>query len=413
MWPSPLGMVLPDGSRASHRSARDYVRIPAEALRPAGGELWLQITEELWESAYLDRVHLLAVDHTEGTELVVDERIDPEREGLAPPLFWIERRLRPVAAVDHAGRDVLEAIIGRDGRHVDNLPLSRYQGLTLGHSLELSFEAIPASGSTRLILWGWNFPTDTSINFALAQDSSRSPRPPSLELRGADGGWRTLYDSIGFPNGKRKAMVLDLTGLVPPGEVTLRISSSMQVYWDAAVLAVGERHLKPLLTRLEPSDAELHYRGYSRLYRETATGPHLFDYESVSHGPRFRDMAGSFTRFGPVGELLTETDDRYVVMNAGDELTIRFSAARLPELAGGWRRDWVLYTDGWVKDGDLNTAFSQTVAPLPYHGMAAYPDQPAHRYPDDPAHREFLERYQTREVTAGPFRDALRASPGR
>jgi hypothetical protein len=163
------------------------------------------------------------------------------------------------------------------------------------------------------------------------------------------------------------------------------------------------------MVRLKAGAAHLHHRGYSRLYRESPSGPHLFDYDEVSTAPRFRDMQGRFTRYGPVTELLAAEDDRYAVMNAGDELTVRFGVSALPPLPPGWRRDFVLYTDGWVKDGDLHTAFSRTVEPLPYHGMSAYPDRPRHRYPETPEHREYLSTYQTREVTDRPFRELLEA----
>jgi hypothetical protein len=157
---------------------------------------------------------------------------------------------------------------------------------------------------------------------------------------------------------------------------------------------------------LEPQDADLHYRGFSALLPRAASAPHLFDYETVNVGARFRDMKGRFTRHGPVTPLLLAADDRYVVMNAGDEMTVRFSARTLPPLAPGWSRTWLLYTDGWVKDGDIHTAHSASVEPLPYHGMRAYPDVPAHRYPAA-RNREYLERYQTREVDDRPFREAL------
>jgi hypothetical protein len=408
MWKSPLGMILADGSPAPHQSARDFVMVPGEALREVGGELWLQVTEELWETAYVDRQYLLAVDHPVGVEMVVDERFLPPPYAADPPIHWVGERLLPVAARDHRGRDVLEKLRRRDGDHVDGLPLSRYQGLTKGQSLEMRFSDVPAGERLRLALWGWIFPTDTSINFALAQDSSRSPEGPSLEVLDEDGRWRTLYPFIGFPNGKRKAMVVELTDLLPAGSVALRIATSLQIYWDAAALVVGGPEPDPVVTRLEPRQADLHYRGYSRLYRESSSGPHLFDYSTVGVGPRFRDMRGFFTRYGPVTELLEGEDDRYVVMNAGDEMTVRFDAARLPPLRPGWRRDFVLYTDGWVKDGDIHTAFSQSVEPLPYHGMGAYPANPEHSYPDDREHREYLERYQTRGVSDRPFRESLK-----
>jgi hypothetical protein len=259
------------------------------------------------------------------------------------------------------------------------------------------------------VLWGWIFPTDSSINFALSQDASRELRAPSLELLQPDGSWRSLVPFLGFPNGKRKAMVVELTDLLPPGQVTLRLSTSMQIYWDGAQLAVGEPEGRTVMTPLEVSAADLHYRGFSRLYRESASSPHLFDYQRVAIGPRFRDMKGAFTRYGPVRDLLAAEDDNYVIMNAGDEITLRFDTAALPTLPAGWRRDFVLYSDGWVKDADLHTAFPQTVEPLPFHAMPFYPP-PDERSATSAQWPGDLARYQTRQVTDWPFRHAMRGS---
>ena len=52
--------------------------------------------------------------------------------------------------------------------------------------------------------------------------------------------------------------------------------------------------------------------------------------------------------------------------------------------------------DGWAKDADANTAFSQTVLPLPFHAMSRYPYPAREHYPDDAAHREYLREYLTR-----------------
>ena len=67
-------------------------------------------------------------------------------------------------------------------------------------------------------------------------------------------------------------------------------------------------------------------------------------------------------------ELLAAVDDRYVIMNAGDELRLAFPAPPSRPRPRGWiARDFVLIGDGWVKDGDYNTSFSKTVLPLPRH----------------------------------------------
>ena len=59
-------------------------------------------------------------------------------------------------------------------------------------------------------------------------------------------------------------------------------------------------------------------------------------------------------------------------------------------------RDFLLIVDGWAKDGDANTAHSQTVGPLPFHGMPQYPYDGWRAYPDDAELRLWREHYNTR-----------------
>ena len=102
-------------------------------------------------------------------------------------------------------------------------------------------------------------------------------------------------------------------------------------------------------------------------------------------------------------ELLAEVDDRYVIMNAGDEIVIMFDAP--PQPVPGFVRDFVLVGDGWVKDGDYNTAFSKTVLPLPDHRDADYDDPPG-LLEEDPIylrHAHDWQRYHTRWVDTGRF----------
>ena len=46
--------------------------------------------------------------------------------------------------------------------------------------------------STVLVLRGWIYPTDASINIALSQQTAVTPMMPSLEVRDARGRWTTL-----------------------------------------------------------------------------------------------------------------------------------------------------------------------------------------------------------------------------
>ena len=159
--------------------------------------------------------------------------------------------------------------------------------------------------------------------------------------------------------------------------------------------------------------ADLRYRGFSQTVSPRGDAPETPRYDGVaSTSPRWRDLTGYHTRFGDVLELIERVDDRYVIMNAGDEMRLQFSA--LPPLESGWRRDFVLIGDGWEKDGDYNTAFSQTVLPLPSHDRANYgAGITSLALEDDPVyqrHRDDWQRYHTRYVTPRRFLDGLKPS---
>jgi hypothetical protein len=103
-----------------------------------------------------------------------------------------------------------------------------------------------------------------------------------------------------------------------------------------------------------------------------------------------------YTRYGNVDELVEAPDDRFVIMGSGDELKLEFRADSLPQLRLGWKRDFILKVDGWAKDRDPNTAFSQTVEPLPFHAMTKYPYSENEHYPTDSPHQVYRRKYNTR-----------------
>ncbi|MCH6560565.1 hypothetical protein IH799_09450, partial [candidate division KSB1 bacterium] len=65
--------------------------------------------------------------------------------------------------------------------------------------------------------------------------------------------------------------------------------------------------------------------------------------------------------------------------------------------------------DGWIKDGDLNTAHGKTVGPLPYHDMSRYPYGPNDVYPMEDEYKEFIEKYNTRKVGLEAFRKQVKS----
>jgi hypothetical protein len=144
------------------------------------------------------------------------------------------------------------------------------------------------------------------------------------------------------------------------------------------------------------------------------SSPEIPDYNQLEGSTqRWRDLVGYYTRFGDVRELLKNIDDRYVIMNSGDEMTFRF--AEQPPPAAGWVRDYVIVGDGWIKDGDYNSTFSKTVLPLPYHAKNEYTTPPG-RLEDEWAYRQHPEdwqNYHTRYVTPQVFKNALRSGLSR
>jgi len=157
-------------------------------------------------------------------------------------------------------------------------------------------------------------------------------------------------------------------------------------------------------------NASLAYRGYSASYRKGGPfGPHWFDYYSVSNGQKWRDLTGYYTRYGNVLPLLQQADDEYIIADGGDEITIDFDAQHLPALQKGWKRDFIIYSEGWVKDGDLNTAYGQTVTPLPFHNMPSYPYRSNIIYPSDVKHKQYQQQYNTRLINTDNFKNTLSA----
>ena len=125
-------------------------------------------------------------------------------------------------------------------------------------------------------------------------------------------------------------------------------------------------------------------------------GPYWFAYDDVTKESPWRPIDGAFTRYGDVLPLLRGPDDMYVIMapgRRGDDPVRRELGDRLPT---GWKRDFLLYTDGWIKDSDLNTAFGTTVEPLPFHAVRSYPYAKGDAYPSDSAHQRYLREYNTR-----------------
>jgi len=374
---------------------REHIKISGATLHASNGYYQIRITEELREVSYLDKVQLIAIDHKAGEEVFTNDKF---KNPPFPPfrLFGIKRKLYPLRATDQNGRDVLPRLLKRDLRYVDSFK-HNYAGIAELHYLDLDFGHAAPDNRALLVLDGWIDWADGSTFMSAAQESKDGLIFPYVQVKDANGRWKTVVEDMGVPSGKQKSMVVDLTGkfLSPSREV--RIVTNMCLYWDEIYLSEKTAAPSARLTRIDPESADLRYRGFSRVkIHSERIQPENFSYEEWSPVTMWNPTPGLYTRYGEVRDLLTKTDDRLVIMGSGDELRLLFNADHLPPVARGWTRDFLLLVDGWAKDADANTAHARSVEPLPFHGMSSYPYPKIQHFPHDRAHVEYQELFNTR-----------------
>ena len=408
MTRSAIGALTETGAPAFPDAANDYVKIRGDQLRRQGDRYVIRVVEELWDAVYMDKVELLVVDHPAETDIYVDEKyLPPPYPGLE--IHTVTDPRLPVSAHDHHGHDILPRLAARDSLYAGDFKLGDFQGVPELHSITLDLGDLNGAERIHLYLCGWIMPVEPSSNLALSQRRSAAVVPPYLETPDRDGQWQTVIPYTGFPSGEHKTIFIDLSDRFPAGDYRVRLTTNLQLYWSEAFFTVDEpERAERKITRLSPASADLHYRGYSREYRTAPYGPFIRDYETLSTEPQWLPFEGYRTRYGDVTPLLRESDDRYVIYSSGEEITVTFDAADLPDLPPGWERDFVLHTDGWLKEGDLNTATAATIEPLPFHGMDRYPYGLETYFPDSVDHRAYMDAYNTRWVSQGGFRQAMR-----
>jgi hypothetical protein len=302
--------------------------------------------------------------------------------------------------VDDQGHDVLPLLLKQDGQYPAGFARHRILGLADLHTLTLDLGDLPPSARVSLWLNGWVFWTDSNGSRALMSNTQLEMISPYLQVRNAQGEWETVIPDMGLPSGTRRTMRVELTGKFLTADHHVRIVTNLCVYWDQIFFSLDDANA-PAPTELPLLSADLHYRGFSTpLSDPEHLRPDSFDYENVLAYAPWNPMQGKYTRYGPVGKLLAHADDQLVVMATGDEITVRFDGRRLPPLKPGCNRDFFLYTHGWAKDGEPNTAFAWTVQPLPFRKMANYPPAAPDLVPSDDNYRRYLREYLTRPRVA-------------
>ncbi len=390
---APLGASSGDGHYfpVDHD---EYIQVPGRALKPRDGKFQIHITEELHEVSYLDQVRLIAVDHPADLSVYTNDKFK------SPPypefrLFGSREKIHPLRAIDAKGVDATASVTKVDQAYPDAFAHNT-AGVAELHTLDLDFGKAASDNNAALVLNGWVDWADGST-FLGASQNGGGLIFPYLQVKDAAGHWKTVVGDMGIPSGKPKTIVVDLAGKFLSSSREVRIVTNLCVYWDEIFLIGNSAEPQVRTTRLDAANASLHFRGFSNAVIDpTRQQPERFLYDEVRPISNWNPTSGYYTRYGDVKPLVTNIDDQMVVMGSGDELKLEYLAAGLPALPIGWSRDYLLLVDGWAKDSDANTAFSESVTPLPFHAMSAYPYRPSESFPKDSAHERYVHDYLTR-----------------
>jgi hypothetical protein len=384
----------------------EAIAVTAEQLQPSNGVLRISITEPMDEVAYLDHLRLDAVDCPPGVSATPDERFAPDGTRPTGELIAWRTAVEPVRATDLEGRDLTETLRYWDRRTADSFrKRDGWIGYSEEHAIILDFgDRLSHFGpSDRLVLClaGWVEYPYSQTNYAAAT-AGVTLLPPAIERRREDGRFETIERNAGYPAGMPRLMTVDLTGKLTGPKCVLRIKTNMECYFDQAFIVARDRVAESSLrvSSLPVARAELGHRGYTREISPDGRQPLIYDYDYVDPAP-LASFAGKLTRYGDVAPLLRSDDDQLCLVGPGDEVRIEFQASTLPPLAPGWTRRYVVRSFGYCKDADPFTATSDTIEPLPWRTMPAFPFGAGVKRPSDPAYETYLRTYQIRPAGGG------------
>ena len=367
----------------------EFFLFPEGTIAPRDGHYEIKIAEPMEEIAYIDSARLHVVDLPPGWQVTLDERMftggGPEVTG-AKVFYREDSLIRPTRAFNDRGEDVTAEVLAADFRAAPpGPPDRRFLGrLAEDHVLTLEFDQVinPPGSSPVLIAFGWvEYPYSQTV-FA-AWQAGADYRPPSLEAY-ADGRWQSVFEHFGYPAGMPREMSLPLDAL-PDDTTALRIRGNWEVYWDMLAVVHAEAPQEVAVHALDLTLARVARTGFARRDTGEQRLPY-YDYNDRSPFWDTKHPTGFYTDFGPVEDLVRETNNAFAIFGPGEELHLEFAAPDpAPE---GWQRRVVLEVHGYAKDMDLYTDTGETVEPLPYTPGVGDPDV------REALHERFLNRFQ-------------------
>lgn len=396
-----LGYFVGPGQYAQPR-ALEHVKIEPGQLAPRDNFYELRITEPMEETAYIDKLELLAVDHPAGWRVFPDERLAVSGPQPTQELLVVDKPIFPKQAVGPGGRDCTRELLKVDREYAYQPELDRrFFGFCRRHTLELDFGdqlAGVAPGERVFLFLSGSLEYPYSQTAYAAGQAGVAWEPIRVERLMPDGQWKTIVPDAGAFGGAARTMTVDMTGLLAGPGCRLRLTSNLEVYYDQVFLARDAGRDKVRTHRLPLATAELRHLGFPREVSPDGRLPLIYDYDLRDAAAPFHVLRGAYTRYGDVAALLRAFDDQYVLVGPGDEIAVKFDAGPLSAPEPGMQRSFILVSHAYCKDMDLYTATPRTLEPLPFRAMSAYPYPSSERYPDTRELREYQQVYNTRLV---------------
>ncbi|MCP4591439.1 MAG: tetratricopeptide repeat protein [bacterium] len=393
----------------------EHVKIDARQLVARAEFYELRLCEPMEEVAYVDRLELLAVDHSPEVHVYPDERLAITGPPPTQRLLCVSDRVFPQRAFGPGGALHPDRLGAVDRVYAYAPPLDlRFFGFCAPHSLVLDFgdrlagmgsvqtgptDGEPTQPDRRVYLF-----VNGSIEYPYSQTTYAASQahvewqPLKVEVSTPDGSWKTVVADAGIFGGIGRTIAIDLTGRLPSPGGQVRLSTNLEVYYDQVFVAVDEGPAGVVTRRVPLVEADLRRLGFPREYTPDGRPPTVYDYGLIEPTSSFKIPRGAYTRYGPVDSLLTASDDRQVILGSGDEIALRFDAGALPPAGEGVLRSFILVSRAYCKDMDLYTAEPDTVEPLPHRGMSGYPYTSAEPYPSDETTQRYRDEFNTRIV---------------
>ncbi len=298
----------------------DYIPLDNTQLQQTNGNYNLSLIQRWNEIFYLDRAYMIAVDHPADVNVystMVEQYLDPDYMG---QIYTVSKNQQtPISAVNEKGENVLPQISKIDdaftnGTHGiqspswDNITWSRIT-LNLGDlsdakQIKLVIRSVVDWGSADDYGNWLGYFYDPTV-----PDGVEVTPPPYMEVKDANGNWTKIDWSRQIPlpsDSAPRTFVVDLTGLFPTNNYSLRISNFWNVTFDYIAIDTSPQQNITIQT----------------------INPQANLYQSFEAGSAA--ATGNFTRYGNVTELLLTTDDMFVIGRQGDAISLQFSTANLP-----------------------------------------------------------------------------------